>query len=209
MPPAPEGLLRLTGVVPAAGASRRMGQPKALLTLLGRTFLDRVVTALRGGGCDRVIIVVEEGRPAIEDEARRTGAEVLVNKDPGEGPITSLRLALSAVDATADGIVYLPLDYPLVTAESVSGLIAAATESGSGLTLPRYRQKRGHPAIFRRSLFAQLADPKLEGGARIVVHAHLETARLVDWPDATVITDVDTPDAYQALRARHESGASA
>jgi len=208
MRPVPDSPLRLTGVVPAAGASRRMGQPKALLTLTGRTFLERVVTALSTGGCDRVIVVVAEGEIAIAEEARRTGADILVNDDPGDGPITSLRLALSGLDKTADGIVYLPLDYPLVTAETVSELIAAATESGSGLTLPRYKQKRGHPAIFRRSLFAQLADPKLEGGARIVVHAHLETARLVDWRDATVITDVDTPDAYHALRDPRESGAS-
>jgi CTP:molybdopterin cytidylyltransferase MocA len=178
-----------------------MGRPKALLELAGRTFLERVVTALREGGCDRVLVMVAEGDEAVEKEARRTVAEVRVNPKPGAGPITSLRIALAEVDANADGIAYLPLDYPLVSSAVVSELIDEASSSGARLTLPRHGVKRGHPALFGRSLFSELADPELEGGARIVVHRHLGDARIVDWPDATVITDIDTPDAYAAVRA--------
>jgi molybdenum cofactor cytidylyltransferase len=193
--------LRFTGVVPAAGASRRMGRPKALLELAGKTFLERVVAALREGGCERILVIVAEGDEAVEEEARRTGADVRVNPKPGDGPITSLRIALAEVDAVSDGVAYLPLDYPLVSSAVVSELIDEASSSGAGLTLPRHGLKRGHPALFGRSLFSELADPGLKGGARIVVHRHLETASIIDWPDATVVTDVDTPEAYEAVRA--------
>jgi molybdenum cofactor cytidylyltransferase len=126
---------------------------------------------------------------------------VLVNPEPGEGPITSLRLALGALEPGVQGIAYLPLDYPLVSAGAVAMLLREATSSGASLTLPTVKEKRGHPAIFRTSLFAELLDPDLEGGGRTVVHRHLENACLVPFGDAGVITDVDTPEAYAALSA--------
>lgn len=199
--------LRFAGVVPAAGASRRMGRPKATLTLDGHTFLERVVTALDRGGCDPVLVVVTEDDEVAASEAEAAGARVLRNGDPGEGPITSLRLALSALDPDADGIAFLPLDHALVTGNDVARLIGEAERSKASLVLPVHGAKRGHPALFRRELFAELADPELDGGARTVVHRHLAEACLVPFDDEAVIEDVDTPADYERVRAAREPGA--
>ena len=192
------------GVVPSAGASLRMGRPKALLRVEGETFLSRTIQALGGGGCDPVLVIVSE-RPgdavAAEacDLARRTGAHVLVNPDPGEGPITSLRLAIEALADSASGLAYLPVDHPLVRPDTVAALLSAARAKRAALTVPTYRGERGHPAVFATALFPELADPALEGGARTVVHRHLERALLVEVADVGVITDIDTPEAYAAV----------
>jgi CTP:molybdopterin cytidylyltransferase MocA len=187
------------GVVPSAGASARMGRPKALLPLDGETFLVRTVRTLRAGGCDPVLVVVAEGEKQLATEAERAGARALFNPDPGEGPITSLRLALRVLGDSAAGLVYLPVDHPMVRAETVATLLAAARSRSAKLTVPLYGGKRGHPAVFAAALFAELADPSLEGGARTVVHRHLDQALLVDVDDAGVLTDIDTPDAYAAV----------
>ena len=185
-----------------------MGSPKATLRLGDFSFLELAVRALRDGGCDPVYVIVDETDVVVMREAARTGATIVRNPEPGEGPITSLRLAIRAASPDADGIAYLPLDYPLVEAPTVSRLIDEAIESDAPLTLPVHGTKRGHPAIFRRRLFGELVDPELEGGARIVVHRYLDRAQIVDWPDATVITDVDTPDDYQRLRSKGSDQAS-
>lgn len=198
--------LRFAGVVPAAGASRRMGTPKALLTLDGRTFLERVVHALAEGGCHPVSVVVAKGDDATAAEAERAGAVVLSNPEPGEGPITSLRLALAELEPDIDGIAWLPLDHPLVAPEVVRTILEEAATGGSLLTLPVHGEKRGHPAVFRRALFAELRDPALEGGARTVVHRHLHEARLVPIDDPGVIEDIDTPEAYDRILAVRSSG---
>lgn len=187
------------GVIPASGVSRRMGQSKALLELEGETFVSRVVRSLSAGGCSPVFVVTAPGQGDVAEEARRAGAEVLVNPDPGEGPITSLRIAIGAIDDSVDGIVYLPVDHPLVRPDSVAKLLAAARSSGAKLTLPVHGAKRGHPAIFHRALFDELLDPGLEGGARVVVHRHLESAEVLDLGDPGVIADIDTPEAYRAV----------
>jgi CTP:molybdopterin cytidylyltransferase MocA len=185
------------GVIPCAGVSARMGRSKALLDAGGRSFLAATVGALTAGGCDPVVVVLAVGQ---EDEARRAqaaGALCLTNPDPGEGPITSLRLALSALADTAEAVAYLPVDHPKVRPETVVSLREALLASQAPLALPLYDGKRGHPALFRRALFPALMDPGLDGGARTVVHAHLDEAILLEVDDPGVVTDIDTPEAYR------------
>lgn len=188
--------MSFAGVVPAAGSSRRMGRPKALLRIGGETFVRRVVRALRDGGCDPVYVVGTEGDADAAAEAAAAGATLLPNPAPGEGPITSLRIALGELDDSCSGVVYLPLDHPMVPASLIAELLEAAREHDAPLTLPVFGEKRGHPAVFGRALFPELLDATLEGGARTVVHRHLEAARLVQTTERGVVADVDTPDAY-------------
>jgi len=187
------------GVIPSAGASSRMGRPKALLPLGGETFLQRTVRTLRSGGCDPVLVVVARGEKQLAQEAERAGARVLFNPDPGEGPITSLRVALEELGDSVPGLAYLPVDHPMVRAETVATLLAAARDAAAALTVPMHDGKRGHPCVFGAALFAELTDPSLQGGARTVVHRHLDRALLVEVHDAGVLTDIDTPEAYAAV----------
>ena len=189
------------GVVPSSGASTRMGRHKGLLEIDGSTFLQRIVEALREGGCDPVLAVVAEGEEALAAEAASAGALVLLNPDPGEGPITSLRIALEALDGSVGGVAYLPVDHPMVRPDTVEKLIDAAASTGAALTLPMYGSKRGHPAVFAEALFAELRAPALEGGAKTVVYRHLSDALLVDVQDEGVVIDVDTPTVYESILA--------
>jgi len=189
------------GIVPSSGSSERMGRDKGLLEVEGRSFLQRTVAALAEGGCDPVLVVVADGEEALAAEAARVGAVVLLNPDPGEGPITSLRIGLAALDGSVAGIAYLPVDHPMVRAETVGRLLDEARSSGAPLTVPIHQGKRGHPAIFAKQLFVELLDPALEGGARTVVHDHLADASLVEVDDEGVVIDIDTPDAYEAVLA--------
>jgi nicotine blue oxidoreductase len=179
-----------------------MRTPKALLELEGATFVETVVARLRDGGCDPVVVVVPEAA-AIEAAARATEATVVVNHDPGEGPITSLRLALAELGSSPEGFLYLPVDHPFVRSETIGQLLKAAEASSAPLVLPMYAGSRGHPCFFRSALFEELNDPTLEGGARTVVHRHLARAELVAVDDPGVLADIDTPHAYaDALSAR-------
>ena len=201
--------LKIVGVVPASGASQRMGRDKALLELEGRTFVQRAVDALRSGGCDDIIVVVPEVHTIIRAAALDTDARVLTNPDPGEGPITSMRVAIGHLDDSADAIAWLPVDFPLVRGEMVRRLCDLARRTLAPLTLPVHEyfiedvrhEKRGHPAIFSRELFSELRDPTLQGGARTVVHRHLEHAAIELFRAPRVATDVDTPSAYEAVQA--------
>ena len=59
----PDRARRVAGVVLAAGAGTRLGQPKALVRVRGELLLDRAVQTLRAAGCDPVVVVLGAGAP--------------------------------------------------------------------------------------------------------------------------------------------------
>lgn len=174
-----------------------MGAPKALLHAEGSTFLDRVIDALREGGCAPVIAVVADLDGPVAERARAAGARVEVNAQPAEGPITSLRVALRTLSDDVDACAFLPVDHPLVEAATVARLIASLEASEAPIVVPSYGGERGHPVLFRRSVFPELFEDDLAEGARTVVHRHMPDLLEVEVSDAGVLADIDTRGDYR------------
>ncbi|HUP20534.1 MAG TPA: nucleotidyltransferase family protein [Gemmatimonadota bacterium] len=187
----------VAGVVLAAGRSIRMGQPKALLPVAGRTFLEHAVAILREGGCDPVLAVVPAGSPGLALEAEGAGGRAVVSPDPDAEQVESLRIGLAAIGSGAAAAIVLPVDFPHARPKVVEALIDAFRESGAPIVRPVHRGVPGHPVLFARDLWTELSDPDLEEGARDVVHRH--RAEIVEVPveDRGVTVDVDTPEDYE------------
>ncbi len=188
-----------------------MGTPKALLDAGGRTFLERVIHALRKGGCSRTLVALPTPRGPVAAKASEAGAVVVENPSPEDGPIGSLRTALRSLDPAVEGVAFCPVDYPLLQAGTVRALLAEFRSGRRPLALPTFRGKRGHPVVFRRTLFDELLGDDLGEGAKTVVHRHLEEAALMPVEDEGAVIDIDDltdyrrhfPDAYrQRFHAR-------
>lgn len=187
----------ITGIVLAAGRSERMGRTKALLEVGGRSFLAAAAGALRGGGCEEVVAVVRADADDVARAAEAVGAVVVRNGRPDAEPIDSLRLGLVSARADATGALVLPVDHPLVTAETVAHLVAAHRGTPDAVVRPVRDGRPGHPTLFPRTVWAALAQEPLPEGARSVVEA--EGTRRVDVPvaDPGVLVDIDTPELYR------------
>ena len=84
--------MKIRGVIIAAGESSRLGSPKALLNIHGRSILDRLHRTLRAGGCDEVMVVGGGTHcVAVQEEADRIGVPLVINHDPSDGPVSSIR----------------------------------------------------------------------------------------------------------------------
>ncbi len=184
-------------MVPACGLSTRMGRPKALLDADGRSFLARVVSALAAGGCAPVVVVARKAGGAVGREAATAGATVAVNPDPGEGPISSIRLALAGWGDGVDGCAICPVDHPLVTGATVRALAARLGDGSADIVIPTHDGRRGHPTLFHRRVFDELLDPALPEGARTVVRRRPSRVRECVVDDPGVIADIDTPAEYR------------
>jgi molybdenum cofactor cytidylyltransferase len=195
----------IRGIVLAAGRSRRMGEPKALIRVGGEDLLHRAVRALRDGGCAGVTIVVR--RPDDEPAARvaaaaRTGDAHVVEVGDGE-QIDSLRAALRSLDDDVTGAVVSPVDLPGVHPATIASLIEAYHAGSPPIVVPTERGRRGHPVLFGRSVFGELLRDPLPGGARSVVHAHADDLVEVPVPRQGTLEDVNTPEDLR----RYVSGA--
>lgn len=187
----------LPAVIPAAGRSVRMGRPKALLPAGRRSFLAAVLASLREGGAAPLMVVVEDPAGAVGREAEAHGAALVLNPDPTPGPISSLRCALLALPQDTPGVLFHPVDHPLVTPATVRSLLEGFWNASPPLVLPVYRGRSGHPVIFGRELFPELLDPALSEGARSVVRRHRARGLEVWVDDLGILADIDTPAEYE------------
>lgn len=186
-------------IVLAAGASSRMGRPKALLPAGGRTFIRRILDTLREADLSDAVVVVRPDAAEVIREISSAGfGRAIVNTDPTRGQLSSLVTGLDAIDEprVAAALVTL-VDVPLVEAATVTALLTRARQSDAPIVRATYRGRHGHPVIFTRAVFDALrrADPQI--GAKAVFRAH--AIEDVDVDDPGVVEDVDTPGDYQRV----------
>jgi molybdenum cofactor cytidylyltransferase len=192
----------ICGIVLAAGRSRRMGEPKALLSTGDGTFLRRAILALREGGCAYVVVVTalldDETAREIAEEAAALDAGIAVNPAAESEQADSLRIGLMSLPPEALAAVVAPVDVPDVSGALVRAVIDAHRRTGAPIALPARDGRHGHPVLFDRRVFAELMQPALPQGARTVIHAH--AAELAQVPVDALPPDLDTPEEYRRWR---------
>lgn len=189
---------RVPAIVLAAGGSTRMGRPKALVEIGGRTALERVVEACRKGGCSPVFVVVGSDAEAVGAAARAAGAEVVENGAWARGRSTSVKAALPHLPAGVPGVVVFPVDHPLVEYGVVLDLLdSAGGHSTATVLLPKFQGRRGHPVYFSAEVFPEIAALGDDEPLRTVVHRAREVLELVVTGDA-VLRNIDRPEDLPA-----------
>ena len=180
----------IAGVILAAGASTRFGQPKQLVEIGGETLLDRAVRIADEAGCWPVVVVLgAEARQVLSRCSLRSVA-VLVNPWWQEGMASSLRLGVASI-ASWDGVLLMACDQPAVTPEHLQALAASGE-----ITSSAYGGRHGVPAYFPAGAFPELLKLRGDSGARDL----LKQARTIDLPDGNL--DIDTPADLAKTRVR-------
>lgn len=195
--------LDVAGVVLAAGAGSRFGEPKALLRLGETTLLERAVNTLVAGGCREPVHVVLGAKLHVSVPALPHMAPSW-NLTWREGIGSSLRHGLSLVEHSPEvaAVVVLLVDQPGVQPAAVERLISAYRD-GAVVAVATYAGRRGHPVLLSRSVWAGVrARATGDVGARAFANAHPELVVDVQCDDVGTDDDIDTPDDLERLRSR-------
>jgi molybdenum cofactor cytidylyltransferase len=190
----------IAAIVPAAGQSRRMGQPKLLLEFDGTPLIHRVVTALRNGGVPNVVVVVPaanipESAP-LASAARTAGATVIVPNQQPQDMRASIELAIArlASESAPDHLLLAPADSPGITPQLVKTLSDQSTRSPTQILIPAHQGKRGHPVIFPWPIIIALNKLEPGLGLNALVARNNDRVLEIPAPDPTALFDLDTPE---------------
>lgn len=197
--------MKPAGLILAAGASRRMGRPKALLaTPEGETFLHRMIRIM-GAHCDPVVVVVA---PGSESWVPAQAATAVVNPDPDRGMLSSLQCGLQQVGPQVEHIVFTPMDLPALSESTVAAVAAAAGRAE--VVIPRYKADRGHPVAISRAVARELLalDP-LTANPKDVLRRDDARVLFLDLDDPGAVRDIDEPKDYQDLLQQHHAATAA
>jgi CTP:molybdopterin cytidylyltransferase MocA len=187
---------RVAGILLAAGEGARLGQPKALVEVAGRTLAQRGVALLRDGGADPVLIVTGAVPVTIPE------ALAVHNPDWSTGMGSSLAAGLRALEESDVGAAVIALaDQPLVGAEAVRRLIAAYRD-GASVAVAAYDGTRRNPVLIAREHWATVAGLAAgDTGARPFLRAHSDLVTQVECGDTGSPDDVDTAEDLARVRA--------
>lgn len=178
----------MAGILLAAGAGRRMGEPKALVRdEQGVPWLVRTVRTLQAGGLSDLTVVLgasaTEARALLEDV--EVPVDALIASDWADGMRASLRRGLRGLTerpgkGAPDAALVMLVDLPDVGPEVVSRVLAAARAAVAGGGAPeqlllraRYAGRPGHPVVLGRAHWpGVLASATGDRGARDYLAAH-------------------------------------
>ena len=191
-------------VLLAAGASRRLGRPKALAPIGSRAAIDHLLAAGAALGDPRPLVITGAHHAALAAHLAGRELEVLANPNWAEGRTGSLSLAASA--RAGDDLCIAPVDHPLVSGETFALLGRSWRERGhpaTGWLAPRLGGRYGHPVLIGRDLASRLGSMDPDQPLR-----DLRPSAIPLWAvpvrDRGVLLGLDTPSDLEALRGIHD-----
>jgi molybdenum cofactor cytidylyltransferase len=186
----------ITGLVLAAGASKRLGQAKQLLPYGGAPLLGHVLQTARSCPFDQLLCVVGGASAEVRRWVDLREVEVVENEAYGDGCSSSLAAALEHVDARCDVLVLMLGDQPGVGVAHVEALLHGRGDAP--LAACTYSDGRGHPLAFAPSMFDELAD--LHGDKGVWKLLDRCSDELVDVEmEGPIPLDVDTWEDYRRV----------
>jgi molybdenum cofactor cytidylyltransferase len=185
-------------VILAAGASTRMGRPKALCDFYGRSCLELALDACREARLAAPIVVLGFWAREIRAAVRLETATIRINDRPQGGQTSSLKVGLAGLPHRTEAFLLYPVDFPLLTAVDIQPLCVAwqMRRRERRIFIPSYGRQRGHPVLFDIALRDDCLH--LDDGQPLdaLADARANQVALVAHDTPYILMDMNTPVDY-------------
>jgi len=171
-------------IILAAGASKRMGFPKMLLTFSGRTMIENVIANVIESEVDNIMVVLGADRYCYNDKYK-------------EGMLSSVKCGLRNLPSDIDAVLVFQGDQPFITPKSINTVIHAYLASGTGIVIPVYEKRRGHPILIDRKYLDEIEKLEAREGLRSLAYKFSDDVLEVDTKDSGILRDFDTYEEYK------------
>ena len=181
-----------------------MGGPnKLLMPVDDQPMVRRAFDQLSTAGFSEIIVVTGRDQAEVAALLPGDGSYTLVhNARFAEGMTTSIQKGVEAAHSQAYMICLA--DMPLLNSSHYEHLLksygAAYKTDTSSILLPIVNTKRGNPVIFSGQYRQQILAHQDMTGCRAIVQQNKQHLVLFESADKAYLTDIDTPEDYQALK---------
>jgi molybdenum cofactor cytidylyltransferase len=188
----------ITGVILAAGFSRRLGRPKQLLEYRGKPLLQWAIDAALNAKLDEVLVILGEAAPVILPKVELGPARAVVNERVNEGQSSSIAIGVLAADPVRSGTLLMLGDQPALTSDELDLVIGAFDGRVDAISMISWQGDPRSPVVFGRAYDEELRALNGVTGARPLIRKHWSNVRFVEI-DRPVPLDVDTEEDYKRL----------
>ena len=190
----------IAAIILAAGASRRMGQPKQLLPYRGQSLLECVIQCALASSCRPVIVILGAHAEAIAPAIEHLPIAVIHNANWHQGMSSSIRCGVSYIRdnlPSTDGILFLTCDQPFVSTNLIETLIKRYNDSNKPIVASQYEGTMGIPVLFSPLFYSNLMQLEGDYGAKTLIQTYPSQVATINFPKGKI--DLDTFVDYQKL----------
>ncbi|WP_306250661.1 nucleotidyltransferase family protein [Parvularcula sp. IMCC14364] len=195
----------LAAIILAAGQSSRFGAANKLLAPLnGRPLLAHSLDTVCKLGLGQIIVVSGHDHEAIAQIAQPYAVRVQHNPAYKTGMGSSIACGATALNPEVAGVFLCLGDMPYLTDTVFQAVVDQFTAHGNhgrkgsrapgSIVRPVFEGRPGHPVLFPADVFPALAGLTGELGARDIIAAEQSRLLTINWPDHTVLADIDRPE---------------
>ncbi len=192
----------ISGILLAAGESRRMGRPKLLLQWGETTILEHVVDTYLQSRLHELVVVVGAEKEWINKSLEGRPVKITENPDRAKGMSTSIRCGIEAASNAVDAYLVALADQPLITPEVINLIIETFSAKRPLIAAAAHKGRRGHPVIFGKALRQELLGLQGDQGGRDIIGKYSRRTEYVEVGSDAVLSDMDTPEEYEEMRPR-------
>jgi molybdenum cofactor cytidylyltransferase len=188
---------RLSIIIPAAGASKRLGQPKQLVQYQGKALIQRAIDNVASLEPHEVLVVTGANADAVQAVVQKSAVKCVYNVDWDDGLGASIARGAQAVDGQSKGILITLCDQWRVSAEDLRQLLSAWQADPERIVCSETGNRCGPPVIFPSSCLQELRNLQGDSGAHSIIEAHPDLLRTIALRSAA--SDLDTPSQLNEL----------
>ena len=196
---------RIGAVILAAGYSSRMGSFKPALQIGDKTVIARLITSFQDAGITDIVVVSGHNREILHSLIAGFDVTESYNENFPQGMFTSIQAGVKKTDKALRGFFLIPVDCPLLERETIDALVRE-TKDDSSFAVPCFRGKKGHPLYIPMKYRDEILNHDGTGGLKGITDKYDHLITRVETGRESTVLDMDTPAAYEELKAFYERG---
>ncbi|GAA4303603.1 nucleotidyltransferase family protein [Aestuariibaculum suncheonense] len=185
-------------VVLAAGASKRMGQPKQLLPWGTSTLLEHSIQTALQAEVKKIFVVLGANHDILKSSIENNPVEIIFNSNWEQGLGSSISKAIHHIqqsDMQFEGVMFMLADQPYITVFYLNTLIRRFKSNNRQIIATSYEHgERGVPVLFDKVYFKELMTLTGDSGAKPIIKAHESEVDIVFCGIKNI--DLDTQNDY-------------
>jgi molybdenum cofactor cytidylyltransferase len=190
--------MKIAILIIAAGASRRLGQPKQLVPFRDTFLLNHIIQECETSEVGTIYIVlganVERIQPRLSDDLA-----TFYHPNWNDGMGTSIAFGIQElISKDYDGVIITLGDQPFFSSFLLKKIIQKRTETNGKIIISNYEKGMGPPSFFEKSLFSELLQLKGDVGAKSIIKKYKEEIQRISFPKGYI--DIDTPEDLKIIQ---------
>jgi molybdenum cofactor cytidylyltransferase len=185
---------KVTGIVLAAGGSKRLGRPKQLLDWCGDSYIGKTIKTAQSSGLDPIFVITGAYQEEIQNEITGLDVESVFNPNWEEGQSSSMRLGAEAAGKIKQPFIYLLCDHPQIPETLIQMIVEASEDPAFDVVGTKVMGKVVPPTLFKPNCINDIMALEGDIGAKSVMQKH--PIKFIQWEDEGLLLDCDTEDDY-------------